>query len=83
MLNASNPGCFTENNPGTAASVPGSCAGADFKETAGPETLLDHPGVYAPSTNRPRTTARPDQIVLFIVTGQNYDRFGIHCGAFV
>lgn len=36
-LNASNPGCFTENNPGTAASAPGSCAGADFKETAGPK----------------------------------------------
>lgn len=36
-LNASNPGCFTENNPGTAASAPGSCAGAGFKETAGPK----------------------------------------------
>lgn len=57
MLNASNPGCFTENNPGTAASVPGSCAGADFKETAGPESLPDHPGVYEAST-----TARPDQM---------------------
>lgn len=36
-LNASNPGRFTENNPGTAASAPGSCAGAGFKETAGPK----------------------------------------------
>lgn len=35
-LNASNPGCFTENNPGTAASAPGSCAGAAFKETEAP-----------------------------------------------
>lgn len=79
MLNASNPGCFTENNPGTAASVPGSCAGADFKETAGPESLPDHPGVYEAST-----AARPDQMEpQFIVTGQNYDTFPIHYGAFV
>lgn len=36
-LNASNPVCSTENNPGTAASAPGSCAGAAFKETEGPK----------------------------------------------
>lgn len=79
MLNASNLGCFTENNPGTAASVPGSCAGADFKETAGSERLPDHPGVSEPST-----TARTDQTQPeVVVTGQNYDTFRIHCGALV
>lgn len=44
-LNASNPVCFTENNPGTAASAPGSCAGAAFKETEGPEVLMFTPSV--------------------------------------
>lgn len=68
MLNASNPGCFTENNPGTAASVPGSCAGADFKETAGSERLPDHPGVYEPST---ADQMEPE----FSLTGQIYDYF--------
>lgn len=45
-LNASNPVCFTENNPGTAASAPGSCAGAAFKETEGPHVYSDGARLY-------------------------------------
>lgn len=69
MLNASNPGCFTENNPGTAASGPGSCAGAGFKETAGSES---------PPRTTPVLTNRPPQHQY-----HNYDTLRIHGGALV
>lgn len=59
-LNASNPGCFTENNPGTAASAPGSCAGAAFKETAGPKiSPKPSPHVY----NRRHTGNKPELMI--------------------
>lgn len=64
-LNASNPDCFTENNPGTAASAPGSCAGAAFKETAGPNVSKRFLVFTLSVHSSAQTAPEPDLVTCF------------------